>query len=296
MSGFWNYTYCIHCDDLTLIEQTLTCLLEQEGCHRITLPEISIDVEELRHNPWLLSHEVWIFGLFVGSYGWTIAKILPEEILCQRAINADHPRLSALARQIGCDTFYVGLYEYGGILMEADATGDIFISGSIGEEYLQEDKFFDERINSEKFEQFLLLDVSEEIHRAKQVLQEEENKRFEQWEEQFLDDYANSHFSPMIPSALEQWKAQWKTFFKKDKYQLSKEKGGKRLYETLAFEASHLFIESDSEMFEKALAHLLGGTPSYWYLGADPLVYRAYTQQEQLKADGARLLYFRPTQ
>ncbi|MEH1938027.1 MAG: hypothetical protein V7L14_30855 [Nostoc sp.] len=296
MSGFWNYTYCIHSDDLTLIEQTLTRLLEQEGCHRITLPELPVNVEELRHNPWLLCDEVWTFGLFVGNQGWTIVKILPEEILCQRAINADHPRLSALARQIGCDTFYVGLYEYGGILMEADATGDIFISGSISEEYLQSGKFFDEPINSEKFEQFFLLDVSEEIHRAKQVLQEEENRRFEQWEEQFLEDYASSNFPPMTPSTLEQWKAQWKTFFKKDKYQLLKQKGGKRLYETLAFEVSHLFIESGFEMFERALAHLLGGTPSCWYLGGEPLVYRAYTQQEQLEADGARLLYFRPTQ
>ncbi|MEH2234032.1 MAG: hypothetical protein V7K71_31140 [Nostoc sp.] len=310
MSGFWNYTYCIHCDDLTLIEQTLTRLLEQEGCHRITLPELAVDVEELRQNPWLLCDEVWTFALFVGNYGWTIVKILPEEILCQRAINADHPRLSTLARQIGCNTFYVGLYEYGGILMETDATGDIFISGSVSEEYLQEGKFFDEQINlvdpiqsleqmkliySKVPQRFFLLNIPEQMQKAEQELKEEKDKSFDEWQEQFLDEYTKRYFYLMTPDKLEKWKAR----FRQNRNQVFNKKGGNQLFRAWSSAYTwHDFKDMGSgfQLFERAIGRLLGGTPSYWYLGRDPLIYRAYTQQKQLEADGAKLLYFRPIQ
>lgn len=297
MSGFWNYTTCIRCDNLELIEQALTRIMEQEGCRRIPLPPLSMDVEELRRYPWHLCNELWIVGLFIGASGWTIVKSLPEEFLCRRAKGANHPRLSNLALQIGSDAFYVGVYEYGGILMEVDARGGIYISGAIGLEYSEEGKFFDEQINSQESQRFFLLNVPEEMQTAEQVLQQKENQRLEQWQEQFLEDYAQRNFPQMTPSELEQWKSRWKSWFKKDKYQLYEEKGGKKLYEALLSEASLSFGgHTDFELFERSLAQLLGGSRSYWYLGRDPLIYRAYTQQQQLAADGARLLYFQPAE
>ncbi|MDF5722762.1 MAG: hypothetical protein PUP91_20250 [Rhizonema sp. PD37] len=290
MSGFWNYTYCIRSDNLDLIEQALSRILELEGCRRIPLPTLSIDVEELRSCPWLLEDELWAIGLFVGSLGWTIVKMVPVELLCRRAREGDRPRLSELAMQIDSDAFYVGWYEYGGILMEVDAMGGIFISGSIGEEYLNEGNFFDQPINQEESNRFFILDVPEEMQNVKLVQQEEQNKRYVQWEEQFLEDYARRNFPLMTANKLEKWKER----FYKDRCQFFQKNEGERLCEALDLDASCLFINPGFEMFERVLAQLLGGTPSYWYLGADPLVYRAYTQQQQLATDEARLLFFQP--
>lgn len=54
-------------------------------------------------------------------------------------------------------------------------------------------------------------------------------------------------------------------------------------------------MASGFQIFEIAIGRLLGGTPNYWHLGNEPLVYRAYTQQQQLEVDRARLLFFQPT-
>ncbi|MEH2458847.1 hypothetical protein [Nostoc sp.] len=121
MSRFSNFTYYIRCNNLDLIEQIFTRILEQEGSRRIPLPILpKNDIEKLRDQPWILCNELWIIGLFVGSLGWTIVKIVPEELLCHRAKDADRPRLSELAMHINSDTFYIGC-NGGSILMEVDA-------------------------------------------------------------------------------------------------------------------------------------------------------------------------------
>lgn len=97
MSDYYNYTYCIRCDNLERIEQALTRIFEQEDCHRISLPPLSVDIEELGRNPWLLCDELCTIGLFVGASGWTSVKMLPQELLCHRAIGAERPRLLELA-------------------------------------------------------------------------------------------------------------------------------------------------------------------------------------------------------
>lgn len=309
MSRFSNFTYYIRCNNLDLIEQVFTRILEQEGCRRIPLPILpKDDIEKLRGQPWLLCNELWIIGLFVGSLGWTIVKVLPEELLCRRAKDTDRPRLSELAMHINSDAFYIGC-NGGSVLMEADAKGKVFISGSVDRDDSEEDKFFEEQINlvdriqslqqmklmySKVPQRFFLLNVPEQMQRAEQELKEEQDKRFDEWQEQFLDDYTKRYFSLMTPDKLEKWKVR----FRQNRNQVFDEKGGNQLFR--AWSSAYRW-QDFSDMpsgflitFERAIGRLLGGTPSYWHLGREPLVYRAYTQQEQLEADGARLLYFQP--
>ncbi|MEH2291636.1 hypothetical protein [Nostoc sp.] len=322
MSRFSNFTSYIRCNNLDLIEQGFSRILEQEGSRRIPLPPLSIDgidlsVEEIENDVEKrrcynsnLANELWMFGLFVGELGWTIVKSFPPDVLCHRAKDVDRPRLSELAMHINSDTFYIGC-NGGSVLMEADAKGKVFISGSVDRDDSEQDKFFEEQINlvdsiqsleqmklmySKAPQRFFLLNVPEQMQRAEQELKEEQNRRFEEWQEQFLDDYAKRYFPLMPPNELEQWKIR----FRQNKQQLFQEKGGKKLFRAWS---SEYRWQDFSDMpsgslitFERAIGRFLGATPSYWHLGRDPLVYRAYTQQEQLEADGARLLYFRPTQ
>ncbi|MDZ8055752.1 MAG: hypothetical protein RMX68_010505 [Aulosira sp. ZfuVER01] len=304
MDRYGNYTYYIRCNNLDLIENVLNSIFEQESCRRIALPNLSVDIEELHRNQWLLCNELWVIGLFVGSFGWTIIKILPNELLCCRARGVNRPRLSVLAMHIGSDAFYVGTNEVENILMETDAKGNIFISGSM--DAPEDDKFFEEQINFvpripsieemklirlQGYKRFFLLNVPEEMHQAESKLEKEQSQIFKKREEQFLDDYAKRHFPLMSPDELEQWKVK----FRENKNQVFKEKGGNKLFRAWYSELQDLCeMPSDFQIFEVAIGRLLGGTPNYWHLGREPLVYRAYTQQQQLEADGARLLYFQP--
>ncbi len=54
--------------------------------------------------------------------------------------------------------------------------------------------------------------------------------------------------------------------------------------------------QSENRLTSEALEQLLSKPHSYWHLEKEPLVYRAYTQQQQLASDGARLLYFQPNE
>ncbi|MEH2349293.1 MAG: hypothetical protein V7K55_15150 [Nostoc sp.] len=321
MSRYSNYTYYIRSDNLDLIEQAVTYILEQENSHRIPLPPLSLDgielsieeiendVKKLRRYNSKLSSELWAFGVFVGALEWTIVKTFPDELLCRRAKDAERPRLSELAIHLGTDAFYIGYGEEGSIFMETDARGGIFTSGSVNEEHSEEGKFFEEQINlvdriqsleqmklmhSKVPQHFFLLNVPEQIQKAEQELKEEEHKRFEEWQEQFLDDYTKRYFSLMASDKLEKWKIK----FRQNSNHLFNKKGGKQLFRAWSnaytWQDFHDMPSGCFITFERAIGRLLGGTPSYWHLGREPLVYRAYTQQKQLETDGARLLYFRP--
>lgn len=310
MNRFSNFTYYIRCHNLDFIERAFIRIFEEEGCRPISLPIFpNDDIEKLRSKPRLLCNELWVIGLFVGAFGWTIVKVLPEQLLCRRARDADRPRLSQLAMHINSDAFYIGCSEVENILMETDAKGSIFTSGDV-DDLSGEDKFFEEPINfveriqslehlklmySTEPQRFFLLNVPEEMQRAEPKLKQEQTQRFKQWQEQFLDDYAKQHSPLIAPDELEKWKVR----FKENKDQLFKQKGGKKLFRawSYAYEWQDFReMPSGFQVFDIAIGRLLGGTPNYWHLGNEPLVYRAYTQQEQLEADGARLLYFQPTQ
>ncbi|MBE8986314.1 hypothetical protein [Nostoc sp. LEGE 12450] len=191
--------------------------------------------------------------------------------------------------------------------METDAKGSIFTSGDV-DDLSGEDKFFEEPINlveriqslehlklmySTEPQRFFLLNVPEEMQRAESKLKQEQTQRFNQWQEQFLEDYAKQHFPLIAPDELEKWKVR----FRENKDRLFKQKGGKKLFRAWSYAyAWQNFREMPSgfQVFDTAIGRLLGGTSNYWHLGNEPLVYCAYTQQQQLEADGARLLYFQP--
>ena len=307
MDRYGNYTYYIRCNNLDLIEKALISIFEQESCLRIALTNLSVDIEELLRNRWLLCNELWVIALFVGSLGWTIVKILPDELLCRRARDVNRPRLSELAMHIGSDAFYIGCNEVEAILMETDAKGSIFISGSVDNPEEDEDKFFEEQINFvprilsieqmklirlQEHQRFFLLNVPEEMHQAESKLEKEQSQIFKMREEQFLDDYAKLHFPLMSPDELEQWKVK----FRENTNQVFNEKGGRKLFRAWSSELQDLCeMPSGFQIFEVAIGRLLEGTGNYWHLGRESLVYRAYTQQQQLQADGARLLYFQLT-
>lgn len=127
---------CVRSDNLDLIEQALTSILEQEGCRRISkppLPQNSAPVmEKLRSFPSHVTPYFWVFGLVVGRFGWTLVQSWPSELLCQRARSATRPRLSELAMQTGCDAFHCMRGDrYWGAVLEADASGRTFASGNV---------------------------------------------------------------------------------------------------------------------------------------------------------------------
>lgn len=54
--------------------------------------------------------------------------------------------------------------------------------------------------------------------------------------------------------------------------------------------------QSENRLTSEALLQLLSGSPSYLQLRREPLVYLAYKKQQQIAAEGARLLYFQPSE
>ena len=173
---YWNFTTCLRCDDLTAIEQAVTSLLEQEqGCRRLSqLPPLVGSLEQLQaQHPSDQSCHVWIVSLFPGNDGWTIVKTWPTELLCHPVAIEDRPRLSALAMQLGCDAFHLGVdASLWGFLLEANTAGCIYVSGTYGPNIYSE-QFYQQPIDAPDWmKQFSILEVPEQIQAAMQVNQD----------------------------------------------------------------------------------------------------------------------------
>ncbi|RCJ24035.1 hypothetical protein A6770_28730 [Nostoc minutum NIES-26] len=237
---------------------TITRILELEGCRRISQPPQPLSNEELSNTPWLVLRDVWIVGLFVGAPGWTIVKTQPNELLCRRARSVLSPRLSQLTMQIGCNAFHLGAYDHFGILLEADAVGHIFISGAV--DRIEENLFYEEHINKNGYSKFFLLDVPEEI-RAVVNAPTPEQEQEKQIRLKQLETLRESQ-QPLFDVQSETAK----------------------------------LLKGYFRQIDEALEPLLGCSHSYWYLWKNNLFYLAYTQQQQLVADGVRLLYFQPAE
>lgn len=259
---YWNSTTCIRSDDFAAITQVITSLLEQEeGCCRLTqLPQLSIELEQLRTLPGRERPRLWVVGLFFGTGGWTIVKTWPRDLFCVRAEGASHPRLSDLAMQLRCDTFHFYVArDICGVLMEANAAGHIFISGQSDYEgvanYDETSQFYCEQIDEpdDLVSQFFLLEVPQSMQMAMRINETPEIAKNEAEYERL------KVASPDSEELL------------------------KLIY---AINKGH------AERIDIALAEVLDKSKSCWYLR--DLYYHAYTKSEQLEAKKAQLLYFQP--
>lgn len=258
---YWNFTTCIRSDNLAAIADVMTHLLEQEeGCCRLTqLPEITINSEQLRYLPAWERPRLWIISLFSGSDGWTIVKTWPNELFCARVEGATCPRLSALAMQLRRDAFHFRVVrDICGILLEADATGQIFLSGwnnceganSLDETHV----FYEEQIDStEPISQFSLLKVSQPIQSAMRVYENPEIARIEAEFERLLLEDPKSELLIDLQNEVEKGYA---------------------------------------ERIDNALAKVIDSSNCCWYL--IDLLYNVYAESQQLREQGVQLLYFQP--
>ena len=162
--GYNNITTCIKSDNLDVIEQALTLVLEKEGCRLIPKPPLSQNpkplIQELLSTSWKMDPYLWVIGLTVGNLGWSIIKTsiktYPNDWLFLRIPSRERPRLSKLAMELKCDAFhYRVIRDDESLLLEANSRGNF-------------------QFNSTNNPQFSLIEVSESLHRAMQVNQDPE--------------------------------------------------------------------------------------------------------------------------
>jgi hypothetical protein len=264
---YWNFTACIHSANLDTIEQKIIGLLEREkGCRRILKPSYPTSkLQELGSlYPWDRSQDLWIVGLLPGTAGWTAIKTWPNDLLCRRAIGSDRPRLSTLVMQIGGNAFHFGVYGSHGILLEANATGQILLSGSLDSQTRKKYRIYDEDFQKlGHFSGFSLLQMPDLIQ---VVMKVERDIELDKKKAQELTQ-------PLADLSIEEIE---------------------ELGLDLPFDQGELELLSKAYMIrlDEALGEAICGAHSYWYLYN--LIYCAYVQEQQLEAYGARLLYFEP--
>ncbi len=179
---YWNFTTCIDCNDLNVLEREIIQLLEQEeGCYCLAqLPKLDFEPEQLRLNyPEEKLPNLWIVALFKSDNQWTVIKTFPTGILCHRAKGANRPRLSYLTEQLNCNAFHLEVHrDVEGFLLETDPAGNTFLSGCSEEAY---DKFYDEPQvkQPDLIQQFSLIDVPESMQAAININESPEAKRQE---------------------------------------------------------------------------------------------------------------------
>jgi hypothetical protein len=193
---YWNYTTCIHSDNLDAIEREITLLLDQEeGTHRLyRLPQLSCNLEELHSRSWDKLPNLSIVGLFGGSGGWTIVKTFPIGLLCGRGRDRCRPRLSVLAMNLGCDAFHLEVHDaIEGFLLEANAAGYTLLSGCPGEEAPDNFQFYEETVNiPDLIQQFSLLQVPQALHAAIRINQDPEIQAIKALANRLWPEYPNS--------------------------------------------------------------------------------------------------------
>ena len=264
-SYYWNYTDCIRSDNLDAIQRAIIHLLSEEGYRYLPNPPQPLSPKLLKKfaYPWQTLPNLAIVGLFVGAKGWTIVKTAPMELLCRRVRGATRLRLSELAIQLGCDAFHYSAYSgFEGILLEADANGNTFISGW-AENYLPQDNFHGEPSRDQNL-RFHLLNVSEEMQAAaKEEASYEEYSRMCAEVKQLMEEEREK--------SDDDEEINWRLFNLEDELDLFK----------------HTF-----QLVDEALGKVMGSP--YWKPKNQSLVYLAFAEEKQLETDGARILFFQP--
>ncbi len=259
---YWNFTTCIRSDNFAAITQAVTDLLEQEeSCRRLTqLPQLTIEPEQLCILPGRERPCLWVVGLFAGTGGWTIVKTWPGALFCMRAEGASRPRLSDIAMQLGCDAFHFYVArDICGVLLEANATGHIFISGQSDyegvESYDEISQFYGEQIDEpdDLISQFFLLEVPQSMQAAMRANEDPEIARKEAKYKRIRAENPDSE---------------------------------------LLFELMDEVDKGHAERIDIALVKVMDNSKSCWYL--NDLLYHVYAKPQQLEAKKAQLLYFQP--
>lgn len=185
-------------------------------------------------------------------------KTQPDEFICRRPRNIIKPRLSILGTEINCKAFHWGVYSNSfGILLEVDEKGAVFVSGchDLTNER-EKDFFYQEEINCSNYWKFHLIDMPPRIIKA------------------------------MKPTSEEEWE---KKEARLDELLVLREQG---LGSYDSFSEEQELLRSDGIKTNTALREYIGNSSSYWNIGR--MYYKVYTEEEKIKADGGRLLYFKP--
>jgi hypothetical protein len=258
---FWNSVDCINCQDQSLIEASLIEILKKEGftClsslpENISINEIQTHSREIRRR---LIRELWLIGLFPGASNWTVIKTAPQEFMCRRDSrnNNSKPRLSELAVKIGCKAFHWSVYHDNyGILLETNENGNTVVSG-----------YHPITRESEKY-----LFYQEPINYS------------EAWKFHLID----------IPEAIKEairpdTKKEWQ---EKEARLNELEKLFEQGVNTQLEEAE--LLTGCGTKADRILRQFIGNSSRYWTKGVT--YYSAYTEAEQIQADGGKLLYFKP--
>lgn len=258
---FFNSVDCINCQDQSLIETALTEILEKEGFTRlsslpnnISLNEIQTQSREIRRR---LIRELWLIGLFPGASNWTIIKTAPQEIMCRRDSrnNNSKPKLSELAVKIGYKAFHWSVYyDNYGILLETNENGNTVVSG-----------YHPITRESEKY-----LFYQEPINYS------------EAWKFQLID-IPKAVKEAIRPNTKEEWQEKEARLNELEKL------FGQGVNTQL--EEAELLMGCATKA-DRIIRQFIGNSSCYWTKGIT--YYSAYTEAEQIKADGGRLLYFKP--
>lgn len=272
-TSYWNDTTCIRSNNLDLVEQTLTHILEKEGYRLIPKPPLpqnsKLLIQELLSSSYKVDSYLWVIGLNAGNLGWTIIKTSITELFCRRAKGNTRPRLSELSMHNGCDAFHLSVHNrYWGVLLEANAFGQTQATGYLDQYDVKNMQFYDEPVKEPKSKQnFFLIDVPEEFHaagRRKVNLSKEEKQGREEELETLVE-----HYPEYFARALTEWR--------------ELNMGG---YERMDEDLGQLLCNSHPHFYY--LQFWQGN--KLWH--EKNILHKAYTEPEQLEKDGVRLLFF----
>ncbi len=244
-----------------MIERGINNIFKQEGFRRISKPPLPQNpkplLRELLSAPWKIRN-LWVIGLSLGNFNWTIIKASRDKLLCDRAKNSVHPRISKLATHVGCDAFSYKIHDaYLGALLEADTSGRTFVSGYLGNrnDLENNDVFCSEPVNKLVGGlNFYLLNISEELkamYKTRDISQEERQKRAEELEKLVKQEPEKINY------ALSEYRKIHKSSFIRD---------------------------------NENLGQLLCRSDFFWH--ENNLLYKAYAEPEKLEKDRVKLLFF----
>lgn len=258
--GYYNDTSCIMSNNTDAIESIIANILEKEGYISISKPKLPTNnkllLSEILSRPYLIRSLI-IVGLLNSNTNWITIKTSISKLLCHTGKHFDRSLISELAIESSCDAFHHHVFErYYGVLLEANANGQTFASGYIDCDERNEMVLLNKSVaKTTKEQNFFLLDVPKEFKDAGQVkfhLNELEKQRKEEELEALFNEQPGQ-----AQLALSEWKKLHMSWF---------------------------------ERTDEDLEKLICKSNSFWH--ENNLLYKAYTEPNELEKDEVKLLFF----